>query len=394
LINIQVKFGDNILLVIVGSLDSTLNRAQFQGNLSAIVQDYKLFESFDSVTLLTQDTVDFSMYLSGIKHVPCSQSKSKVKTMIISKFSLFRWFNVYVNSFLWLLKRRSQITTVISENVDSPIPLIFSSLFKIPYFIRYNYDVSTQIKEVNKRFFEGLMLLVFEKIAFKRASSVWVMAPHLKEKAECLGAKKTRFIPNWISVKDNQVKKVQLPKENAKIIFVGRLHPVKRVPLLVEAFTLLLKDFPSATLTLVGDGTEREHIEEIVKKNYLSEKVNLIGFKNHDEVLEIMRDADLIVLPSRMEGNPRVLVEAMMIGLPVVATNVIGIKDMIKNQETGYLVKEATPEALREGMRYVLNNKDFSSKIAAAGRQFALSEFSKEQVLNKVSADIHEYFGK
>jgi glycosyltransferase involved in cell wall biosynthesis len=376
------------LIVIVGSLDSTFERAQFQGNLPAIVQDYKLFEEFDDVTLLTQDVKDFTSSLSGMKHVPCNQSKFKVKTILTSKISLFRWLNVYVNSFLWLLKNRSQISGVISENVDSPTPVIFSSLFKIPYFVRYNYDVATQIKEVNKRVFEGILLLVFEKFAFKRAYSVWVMAPHLKEKAVRLGAKKTRFIPNWIGISEKQVKPIQPPETDAKILFVGRLHPVKRVPLLIQAFNLLHKDLPSATLTLVGDGVERVIVEELVKKNDLSSNVKLMGFQNHDDVLEIMRQSDLIVLPSRMEGNPRVLVEAMMVGLPVVATNVMGIKDMIKHEVTGYLVKEQTPEGLCAGIRYVLSNKDFAIKIAVGGRQFALSEFSKAQVLNKVGADI------
>jgi glycosyltransferase involved in cell wall biosynthesis len=214
------------------------------------------------------------------------------------------------------------------------------------------------------------------------------MAPHLKEKAERLGAKKTSFIPNWIGISEKQVKPIQPPRTDAKILFVGRLHPVKRVPLLVEAFNLLHKDLPSATLTLVGDGVERGIVEELVKKNDLSSNVKLMGFQNHEAVLEIMRQSDLIVLPSRMEGNPRVLVEAMMVGLPVVATNVMGIKDMIKHEVTGYLVKEQTPEGLCAGIRYVLSNKDFAIKIAVGGRQFALSEFSKEQVLNKVGADI------
>jgi glycosyltransferase involved in cell wall biosynthesis len=376
------------MIVIIGSLDSTLERAKFQGNLPAIVQDYKLFENFGDVVLLTQDSKDFTSLLAGMKHIPCSKSRLKTKTVLASNFSLFRWLNVYQTSFLWLLKNRCQIDAVISENVDSPTPVIFTSLFKLPYFVRYNYDVATQIKEVNKRFFEGMLLLFFEKLAFKRANSVWVMAAHLKEKANRLGAKKIRFIPNWISINDNQVKALVAPKDNAKILFVGRLHPVKRVPLLLEAFNLLLKYFSSATLTLVGDGVDREQLEHFVKKNDLSKRVYFLGFQNHDDVLEIMKEADLIVLPSIMEGNPRVLVEAMMVGLPVVATNVIGIKDMIKDRVTGYLVKEATPEALCEGMRYVITNKDFALKIAAAGRQFALSEFSKAQVLNKVGADI------
>jgi glycosyltransferase involved in cell wall biosynthesis len=377
------------MIVIFGSLDSSLEQAKLQGNFRAIAEDYKLFESFDNVVFITQDSKDFSDEFGGIKHVPCAHSRFKVTKILFSKVSFLRWMNFSLESFLWLLRNRREIRVVISENVDSPTPFIFSSLFKLPYYIRYNYDVATQVKSINKHFFEGVLLVFLEKLAFKRASSVWVMAPNLKEKAKIVGAKKIKLIPNWISLSEKPRNSSQTSDDHsARILFVGRLHPVKRPHLLVEAFSLLRKDYPQANLNIVGDGVERSRLERLVEKLGLSDSIKFLGFQSHENVLDIMRKSDLIVLPSVMEGNPRVLVEAMMIGLPVVATNVPGIKDMVQHARTGHLVEQATPKDLYTAISYVLSNKKYALEIAENARKFAIQEFSQEQVLNKIREDL------
>ena len=374
------------MIVIFGSLDSSLEQARCQGNFRTIMGDYKLFENFDLVSFITQDNKDFSDEFEGIKHVPCTYSSFKITKIILSKISFVRWAKFSFESFLWLLRNRSEINAIVSENVDSPTPFIFSSLFKTPFFIRYNYDVAGQVKNINKHFFEGALLVFLERLAFKRASSVWVMAPNLREKAIKFGAKKIKLIPNWTYV--NEKKKNISNESSIQILFVGRLHPVKRPHLLIEAFSLLREEFPQAKLIIVGDGVERSHLERLVTKLGISDNAKFLGFQNHDNVLEIMRKSDLIVLPSLMEGNPRVLVEAMMIGLPIVATNVPGISDLLQHSRTGHLVEQASPKNLYKAISYVLNHNEYALEIAENARKYAIQEFSQEQVLKKIRDDL------
>jgi len=375
------------MIVFSCSLDSTLEQVKLQGSLRAVEERYQLFNVFGPVVLLTQDTRDFSHELSDISHVPCASSKFETIRKIFSRFGPIRWSFFSINSFFWLLRSRSRISFIISEHVDSPSPFLVSSIFKIPYFIHYHYDVATQVSEVNKHKVEGFLLLFLDRLCFKNATCVWATAPNLVEKAEEAGAKKVTLIPNWVNFTEPSKGRF----DNAdchRIIFVGRLHPVKRVNLLIEAFSLLNKTFPNARLLIVGDGDERKNLEKLVKDLNLEGHVDFVGFQDHEKVLSLMSQSDMIVLPSVIEGNPRVLVEAMMLKVPVVATNVRGINDMVQHGETGYLVSRALPRDLAAAMNYILVNKEYSRRITENAYRYAKDQFSKEQVLKKIRKDI------
>jgi glycosyltransferase involved in cell wall biosynthesis len=377
------------MIVISCALDSTLWQSKMQGTLQPHIERYALFSNFDDVTILTQDTELFSNGLGRIKHVPCAFSNSRFLRNLLGRIAVLRWIYFSYFSFFWLLRNRSKIILLISENVDSPTPFLFSSIAKIPLYVHYHYDVATQVSKVNKRALSGLMLLFMEKLVLKRAKGVWVTAPSLAEKVRAFGAKKVTLLPNWVDFNEENTKKsLDNIKSGLSIVFVGRLHPVKRVSLLLEAFAQVRNSFPSVVLNIVGDGEERINLVNLSKKLQLHNSVHFLGFQNHEKVMEIMGNSDLIVLPSRMEGNPRVLVEAMMLKVPIVATDVPGIKDIVLHGETGFLVAGETPEKLSSAITYVLQNKDFSSNISQKAYSFAKQRFSKEQALKTIEVDI------
>ena len=377
------------MLIISCSLDFSLALAKLQGTLQANRERYNLFNNFDHVVLLTQDIQGFNNELGQITHVPCAHSRFKIVETLVSRFKFLRWIRFSCLSFIWLLRNRAEIYLVLSENVDSPTPFLFSWLFKIPYYVHYHYDVATQVSKINKQVFEGTLLLFLEKLCFKRATCIWVTAKSLSEKAKLYGAKKVTFIPNWV---DFNVAPRDLLEESAKssarILFVGRLHPVKRVDLLLKAFAQLRRVCPDANLSIVGDGVERENLFTLANKLGLSNSVQFLGFQNHEKVIDIMKDSDLFVLASKMEGNPRVLIEAMILKVPVVATDVPGIRDIVRHGETGYLVLRPLPEDLALGMEYVLFHRDYYMKITEKAYAFAREQFSREKVLGKISVDL------
>lgn len=375
------------MIVISCSLDSTLKQAKLQGNLRALAERYRMFRTFDHVTVLTQDTQDFTDELAGVAHAPCAYSRFEAARKVFSKMGFLRWAYFSFSSFLWLVRNRRQINLLISENVDSPSPLIFSLLFRIPYCIHYRYDVATQVRKVNKRRLEGVLLLFLERLGFKRATLVWVTAGNLGEKAKSLGARKVTWVPNWIDFSEKPKSRVSRHAPPA-VLFVGRLHPVKQADVLIKAFAQVQKAHPEASLQIIGDGEERQNLETLAKKLELNSHVHFLGFQGREKVFNAMRHSDIIVLPSKMEGNPRVLLEAMMMKLPIVATNAPGIRDIVQHAKTGHLISEPTPEKLALGMEYVLANRKYAVTIAENAFRFAKQQFSKKNIVENIRKDL------
>ena len=155
-----------------------------------------------------------------------------------------------------------------------------------------------------------------------------------------------------------------LPKESyasgdvVKIVHVGRFNEQKNHGRLLRAFKLLLKQHPNCQLNLVGDGELLEEMKALALELGISEKVSFLGSQSN--VYPFLQEADVFVLPSDYEGMPMTIIEAMGTGLPIVATRVGGVPDMIEKEASGLLtacdereVAEAmarlvSDEALRE----------------------------------------------
>lgn len=376
-------------IVIVQSLDISLAREKTKGSFEKTKERYEVFAEFDDVILLTQDTQNFTTSLSRIVHVPCAYSKSRHVKSVLSRFAYFRWFYFFLCSFLWLVRHRRIIDLVISENIDSPASLIFSMLFRVPYVIYYRYDVASQIKEINRRPVVGMFLMALEPFAFKRVSALWVTSSHLASMAKAFGRReRTTVIPNWIDtaeIMENDVDTVLEEKSiGPRILFVGRLHRVKRVDLLLRAFHQLHENNPCMRLYILGDGEEHEQITALTNSLDLCDSVHFLGFVHRRTVLKMMKQSDVLVLPSKVEGNPRVLIEAMICKIPIVATNVPGIRDIMQHMKTGYLIDRADPDELAFAIEYVLKNEQFSAAMVNCAYAFAKENFSKEHVIQKL----------
>jgi len=383
------------MIVITTSLDTMLNRAKFLRNIqNAIGNLDEILTEFDQVALLTQDTKDFTHCFDGITHVPCVSSRSKRVTWILSKITYARWIYFLSSSFLWMLKHRTKIRLLISINVDSSAPL-FSMLFRVPCIVYYKYNTAFQVRYINKRFVIGLFLPIIERFAFRNAAVVWVTSFNLIAKVRLLGAKRVKLIPNWVDIKE--IEAIQaLRKRSAGfcVLFVGRLHRVKQVDLLIRAFRLIHEKDSKTNLYILGDGEERGTLVKLTSDLGLSDSVHFRGYVDQTTVLKMMKLSDVLVLPSRVEGNPRVLIEAMVNRLPVVATNVPGIGDMIRHMKTGYLIDSQEPENLAYAIEYVMRNKRESASMAERACAFADKNFSKENVSQKIRDELKSLLSK
>lgn len=162
---------------------------------------------------------------------------------------------------------------------------------------------------------------------------------------------------------------------------VGRLHPSKGYDTLLKSMPQVIKRFPQAKLMIIGDGTQRDHLQRICADLGISEHVVFLGTKTHAQVIDFLKKLDLFVLASNWEGFGLVLVEAMALGKPVVATNVGGIREIVQDGQTGYLVPPGQPDALASRMIRLLEDQPLSREMAKMARKRVEANFSMKRMI-------------
>ena len=168
------------------------------------------------------------------------------------------------------------------------------------------------------------------------------------------------------------------------IVFVGRLVRNKGLHVLLKAFMNLLKEAKDAKLAIVGEETKTtlkqdkvfEELMGMIKKFNLHKSVKLVGKATEEDLPKIYAAADLVVLPSLMEGFGMVLLEAMATAKPCVATQVGGIPEVVIDGKTGILVPPNDSLELYKAISAVLEDKLLSRKLGQAGRQRVENKFS------------------
>lgn len=159
------------------------------------------------------------------------------------------------------------------------------------------------------------------------------------------------------------------------IAFVGRLEPVKGVAILLEAFALTVREFPSSKLELVGDGSIRAELKQLAGELGIEESVNFRGYRSQSEVCRLLEMTDVLVLPSFAEGVPVVLMEAMASGVPVIATNVGGVSELVKDGVNGYVIPPGDVASLVARLGNLLNDEALRFEMGCAGRKTVEREF-------------------
>jgi len=156
--------------------------------------------------------------------------------------------------------------------------------------------------------------------------------------------------------------------DDVRVLFVGSLIPRKGLQDLLEA----LSDpcFEGVTLSVVGDGFYGPELIAMCERLGLRDRTVWKGMLSPEEVADIMRRSDLLCLPSHMEGRPNVVNEGMASGIPVIATRIGGIPDMMLEGETGFLFEPGNVEELRRGLQVLITDADLRRRMGNAGLEF------------------------
>lgn len=183
--------------------------------------------------------------------------------------------------------------------------------------------------------------------------------------------------------KQNSIRQELGLSETTRIILaVGRLHPQKGFAELIEVFKAVANEIDDTHLLIVGDGPEKPKLESRLQRSNLESKVTLTGFRT--DVPELMSEAEIYVLSSRWEGMPNVLLQAMLWELPIVATDVEGVSELIQDRISGRVVKPYDAIGLWKSMRDLLQDEKSQVSYAENAKATLYQDFTWEKI-------VHEY---
>jgi glycosyltransferase involved in cell wall biosynthesis len=182
----------------------------------------------------------------------------------------------------------------------------------------------------------------FFSAACRRAARLTAVSRDLVARLGSMGYPEARWVPNGCAA----VASGERPRVRGRILFVGTLWEWKGTDVLLRAFDRVRKDVPGATLDLVGEGSGAAALRAEADRLGLGSAVRWLGVLPNARVRELMEEADVLCLPSRREGFPLVLLEALAAGVPAVATAVGGIPEIISRPELGEVVPPGDAEAL------------------------------------------------
>lgn len=178
-----------------------------------------------------------------------------------------------------------------------------------------------------------------------------------------------------LPLKEDLLIKLNLDQGKRYILFVGRLIYDKGIYELTQTFNTIAKKYSNFDLILIGEELEREKLEVRFQNYGILNKVHFKGIIPHKEIAYYMKVSELLILPSWAEGLPNVVMEAMALGLPVVATDVGGIPEVLENGVTGLSVPVKDVEKLTESVIRMLEDQDLREKCIANAQKLILEKF-------------------
>jgi phosphatidylinositol alpha-1,6-mannosyltransferase len=160
------------------------------------------------------------------------------------------------------------------------------------------------------------------------------------------------------------------------VLFVGSLIPRKGLPFLIEAAKKIVKEQSETKFLIVGEGPLRKKLANSLEAANLSGNFTFLGNVKEDRLPAVYNCADVFALPSIQEGQGIVLLEAQASAKPVVAFDVGGVNEAVRNGETGLLVKRGSTDMLADAIMKLLSDKALREKMGANGRRFVTENFT------------------
>jgi glycosyltransferase involved in cell wall biosynthesis len=285
-----------------------------------------------------------------------------------------------------LRKNYDVVNTQTRFFVTSFLGLIFTKLKRTPLVHTehgtIHSTVPSKVIDLISRAYDHSIGVLLVKSARKNIGVSQAACEFLKH----LGAANTQVIYNGIDTgifkreDTNYRQKLGIGNDAIVITFVGRLIYAKGAQDLISAFPRIKDTAPNAKLLIVGGGPYRAELEKLARQTDCSSSILFSGQKNQAELIEILSATDIFVNPSYSEGLPTSVIEAASIGLPIIATDVGGTREIITTGKTGILVQARDVEQLAEELCRLCADAELRGKLGKNARILAERKFNWDKI--------------
>lgn len=267
----------------------------------------------------------------------------------------------------------------------------YAKKYNVPYVLQEHGNTTARFRKV---YLKKLFDLAFGFRILRDASKVLALTDHEVHEYIQMGVDKSKIeiIPNGLNlylynapvIKGNFKKKLSIADNTRIILFLGRIHEIKGIDLLVDVFADLVKDIDNLLLVIIGpDDGYKSELQKQIHDLKIDDRVLFTGPINPEiSKLEAYTDAEVYVLPSRSEGFPMTILESWICGTPVVVTEQCNVTEIVNNR--GGLVVRFDKEELKCAIKKLLNDKEMSTCLGQNGRQLVLDYYNLDKISEKV----------
>ena len=232
----------------------------------------------------------------------------------------------------------------------------------------------------------GSLYLLADRITAKLSDVVVAVSDSIKNEvtatSRTAAAPRVVTIPPGVDLKRFDNTQRRPDNQGIRLGMVGRLERIKGADIVFRAMPKVLKHLPDVKLYVIGEGSMLEELKEMARMGNFSESVNFMGYR--DNVAQCLKAVDILVCGSRSEGFGLAAAEAMAMGIPVVGSDVGGMREVVENDVTGYLVPVEDTEALAEAIVEIAQDVEKARSMGEAGRQRVWKNFGMDDVINRI----------
>ena len=381
-------------------MTSTYPPAWYYGGITKAVYEItnELSKRGHNVEVWTSDALDLH---SRVKSVDVSTIKAAAKVRYFKNlsFTLTRMLNIHVTlDMVTSAKRELRNFDVVHLHGAR----IFQNVAVYPYAKKYGVPYVFQARGslpriMTKRRLKWIYDVFFGYRLLRDASKVIALTRREVQQYRDMGVpeKKIAVIPNAIDLSEYTNlppkgpfrKKFSINNDKKIILYLGRLHKIKGIDILIKAYAHLAKSFNSNNALLVIVGQDDGYLSEakhLVSLFGLEDNVLFTGPLYGRDKLEAYIDADIFVLPSKYEAFPNVLLEAFACSKPVIAPKISSIPDIVTHGKTGLLFKSCDTNNLSNTIYHTLTHFEEANQMAFRARKFVKEHFTTEKVVSKL----------
>jgi glycosyltransferase involved in cell wall biosynthesis len=308
-----------------------------------------------------------------IYKLPIGKNEKNLHFQSQKDLLVYSW-KAYFFSKRLIKKRKYDLTHSFFSVPCGFLSLIFKKRYGIPYIVSLR---GADVPGYTDRFsFVYKVITPLIKIIWEKADAVISNSEGLKDLARKTNPdQKIGIIYNGVDTQNFQLDPLGFSGSSNSHVFrilcISRLTERKGIRYLIEAMKLLVPKYPLIRLKIVGEGDAKEALEEQVEKLGLREKVEFAGRIKHDKLPKIYSDSQIFVLPSLNEGMSNTMLEALASGLPIIATDTGGTKELVEDGGNGFIVNMRDGQDIAEKIESLVSDRELCSRMSKKSRKRA-----------------------